>query len=131
MLRLIVALSALLFIGVVQAQDGNTSQMSNGRLWIELDQMQRVLYLGAFRDAYVLSKVRLDKDGSSCNCQIEWAARFTIGDFVKALDRFYDDPENVLIPIPLAFLHLNERFKGVWTEEKLQETLRNLRRVGK
>jgi len=98
-----------------------TGVQSNGNYWNALGVAEKAGYLAGYADA--LNEVCIRE-------KITVAARFPfglrLGDIAKALDRFYDTPENVRIPIAGALLIFNARLVG-WAEDTVQQVIVQLR----
>jgi hypothetical protein len=93
--------------GTVAVADSQTYGMWNGRLWNQLPKDGKTIYLNGFLDA-VKWKVQekalpgWSEEKYQKEEHEEWAARFSVGEYVQVLDELYKQPENILIPIPMA-----------------------------
>lgn len=116
-----------LLSGMSYAQDDRfTSDMANGKLWLNLSDTQRIFYAGAIRDMISYNEI-MGRNKPSVDRL--WADGFTTGDYVKELAEFYKDAENLLIPVPLAFDYCTEKLKGRHTKAELDQALITFRSV--
>jgi hypothetical protein len=65
----------------------------NGRFWHTLSSTSKLYFLYGFDEAMGLAKPYDDK---------LYFANVSYGDIVKGLDRFYQEPENLMFPISYA-----------------------------
>ena len=86
------------------SQSAFTGGMSNGRLWASLDPDAKVVYLTAIKDILIATKPPQE---------IQYLpGRFTVAEFVKGIDQFYDSPENTLIPVVFGLRVSVMKFNG-------------------
>ncbi|MGP8246081.1 MAG: hypothetical protein ACLQVN_16375 [Bryobacteraceae bacterium] len=54
---------------------------------------------------------------------------FSIGDYVKQIDKLYSDLANVNIPLPFALQYCSAEFTGLKTKQQLETLLISIRKV--
>jgi len=94
-----------------------TGELPNGRFWNSSTELERLAYVAGIRDAFLLT------DG-----QPEWWAKgFTIGDYVKDINKLFAEGENVNIPMMWAFRYCTNKLKGEMSKDAQERALTNLR----
>jgi hypothetical protein len=121
-----IRLAALLLVPLcfVNAEESSlkTMQMFNGRAWQEMPAGAKLIYLAAMFDGVVLKVIEKSKTDAEFDTEmnLEWTSGFFSQDYIKTLDTLYKEPENILIPIPLALkFYCTKRLKGTWSERTL------------
>ena len=112
--------------------DSDTFGMSNGRLWNQLPKGGKLVYLTGLRDSVVwkLQEKELSDEEYRKEVQQEWADRFTVGEYILVLDELYKQPENILIPIPMAMkLYCTAKLTGTWKVGDLENLVMKIRRA--
>jgi len=101
----------------------------NGRLWAQLKERDKSMFLGGMRSA--LQYLRFAASGSSStNCAdliIEFPQGVTINEIMKGIDQFYDDPSNSRSPVVYAYGYIRSKMAGA-TRGELDEFLERLRK---
>jgi hypothetical protein len=94
-----------------------TAQFPNGRFWNTSNEGQRLHYLTGVRDAAFLS-----------DRKTEWMAKgFTIGDYLKEIDKVFSEGENLNIPVVWVFRYCTNKLNGDLTKENQERVLGSLR----
>jgi hypothetical protein len=100
-------------------------RVTNGRAWNH--------WVNGFKTFYamgILEEIKLNVYERAIPIAGEWAVGFTVGDYVKLLDDVYAQPENVIIPIPIALkYYCTVKLKGERTPAEMEVTLRDLRAI--
>lgn len=96
--------------------------VANGRYWNQLLPVQKVHYVQGFMDGVAMAQ-SID---SAVNAPKSIPYGLTNGEIIKSLDRFFDTPENVQIPISLALFICRQRLDGV-AEAEVQKHILGLR----
>jgi hypothetical protein len=112
----------------VTAQESDpkfTGQMSNGRLWQELDKDEKLSYVAGAHD--ILISITLTKLTKPTRENSNWAEGFTLIDYIKVIDEVYKDVENVRIPVPWVIGFSTQKLKGMLTKAELEDTLMSIR----
>ena len=123
---LIACLSALSILAQVMsaqtgAAQGRTGGFCNGRFWNVLDEQTKIAWIEAYSNGvtYALLSTTIARsatpaDSAAVSARIESIfPRLTWGEVRKALDHFYDAPENGPIPVPEAIRVLSMRVAGI------------------
>jgi hypothetical protein len=121
-LPFLLTLSAL-----AQNSNDQTAQMSNGRAWDVFTESIKVGYTAGVYDSLVMSGVLGSEKITAENAPV--ANGFKVGDYVKELNRFYSDGENIRIPITLAMKFCTTKLKGQTKKEDLEASLISLRKL--
>ena len=89
-----------------------TEHMLNGKMWIDLENIAKLMYISAFLDAVSLASndaPKMEEHFSN--------SRMTRNEIAKSIDNFYTTPENLAIPIPYAISVTKLRSTGANPEE--------------
>jgi hypothetical protein len=105
-----------------------TCTLLNGRLWLKAGELPKSTYLAGFRDALFRVDHSADRTPSPKDMAERWPIGRTNGEMSKALDQFYAEPENSLIPIGKSVGIATMRFNGVEHAE-IESYTELLRRV--
>jgi hypothetical protein len=97
-------ISLLVFPYLACSQSAFTAGMSNGRLWLSLDSDAKTAYLTGIKDILLATRPPDETE--------YLPGRYTVAEFAKGLDQFYDSPENTLIPVVLGLRVCVMRFSG-------------------
>lgn len=108
-----------------------TNNQLNGRFWRPLNDTAKIHFLAGYWVA--LDAVSMtNSDGSfekyKTGLKVFYPAKLTATEVFKALDMFYETPENGPIAICFALSFISSRSEGNLSEEVLQERLRSLRK---
>jgi hypothetical protein len=95
-----------------------TDGMLNGRFWIAATNEEKTVYVAGVVDA--LNLVRQ---------HARMADNFTSGDYIKELDKIYNDTENINIPLIWIFDYCTTKLKGETTKTALESNLIALRKL--
>jgi len=110
----------------VDAQDEiRTAGLGNGRLWLSLDEAQRLVYLSGYHDQVVVfshiliypsghaDETRCKQRPAICLSEEDWFPKHLRADEIsKAVTMFYDDPLNLRLPIRFALLITSIKANG-------------------
>lgn len=86
-------------VGIVR-----TGEMSNGRMWASMSLDIKVMYLTGIKDILIATKPPEETQ--------YLPGRYSVGEVAKSIDRFYDSPENILIPVVFALRVCIMKFNG-------------------
>ena len=102
-----------------------TLHLSNGRLWLLLSPENREVYLAAIRDSTRVGAAIGGERPHRCNGT---SIRRALGtgvhawrDYETELNKFFDDTENIRIPIVLAMRYCSAKLKGNLTKSELEQ----------
>jgi hypothetical protein len=105
-----IAALAVGLAGIMMAETNqerwNTCGLYNGRYWQDFatDEMHHLAFLGGVMS---LISAQEDKDNKWI-----WTQKMTVGEMSKSLDKVYQDPANMRIPIVFALAVASSRFNG-------------------
>jgi hypothetical protein len=118
---------------VATAQSTKTSRAFTGREWNNVwsDEM-KTSYVMGLQDGLIIgiretagnNKELRDNGINKCFPK----TIFSRGEYMSALESFYVDPSNILIPVGNAFYLVTQKFKGV-TKQELDDLLKYYRRI--
>ena len=148
MKRCIILATLALVIGLnVHASDDRTGGYLNGRFWNQTPPDARIIYVAGLRDGLdrgigqaVSYMKSIWKNYGQCSSptatvnitepvvKSEYLASLTYSDIVKALNKFYAEPENILIPIVEAQRIVIMTFDGE-SDREVKEATSYLRRA--
>ncbi|MDP8991216.1 MAG: hypothetical protein M3N41_14190 [Acidobacteriota bacterium] len=125
MLRFIAAVALFLVALPSHTQIVNapmqTEGLNNGRLWATLPDASKTMYVAGAVDATIMA---CEKD--------EWkklfAANLSVGEVLKSLNRFYDEPTNAPVPVTYAMTVVKMKAEGA-SADSIERTTANLRRL--
>jgi len=100
----------------------HTNGTANGRFWNDLAPNQKSAYLNGLWDGLAQAKGFLN----AANVESLYPLGLTNGEIDKALDRFYDTPENIQVPIGWALVICRQRLQGV-DESEVQKHILTFR----
>jgi hypothetical protein len=112
-----------LFLSVAAMADDSryaTAALNNGRAWAITDLSDHLHYVAGLVDMLSVYQVADPKDAAA------YSFHATVGEIVKLLDRFYDDPANADVPVVLALTYAKHKVEGA-TPAQLEEGAANLR----
>jgi hypothetical protein len=87
----------------------NTNDMANGRFWNDLAANQKSIYITGLADGLSHAQGLHHGEADVWN---SYPLGLANGEIAKALDRFYDTPENVQIPVAWALAICRQRLHG-------------------
>jgi hypothetical protein len=97
-------LFGVVFSSLAYSQSAFTSGMSNGRLWLSLDSDAKTVYLTGIKDILIATKPPDEAE--------YLPGRYTVAEIAKGVDKFYDSPENTLIPVVFGLRVCVMKFNG-------------------
>lgn len=125
MLRFIAAVAMFLIAFPLKTQTTSnrfqTAGITNGRTWTTLSAESKTFYISGSVDSTILA----------CGTD-EWrrlfASSLSIGDVIKSLDKFYEEPTNAAVQVPYAMTVVKMKAEGASTDsiEKATATGRRL-----
>jgi hypothetical protein len=138
LIRLILAFTMLgASFAVLQAQtderqktdEYHTKGFLTGRMWNELSEGGKVMYINGLLDGQDLSVLTLQDNKISKQIQqavMYYADGYRVDDYVKTINAFYKEPANVRVPMLWAYKYASTKLKGA-SEAKLNELVANYR----
>src|SRR5260370_30065550 len=107
-----------LTVCVMPAQDDGGDMLTlgrvNGRGWQASAKTAKIYYLKVFFEGTALvretSGITTDDDGAAQ--YTDTAKGFVIDDYMKELDKIYNERENIRIPAVLLLVHCTKKFSG-------------------
>ena len=102
-----------------------TAGLHNGRAWIDSDEGTRVAFLMGYSDHHIVfadapirdNGIRSKYPSADSQESDWWPAHLTFGEISKAVTKFYDEPENVRLPIRYALCITALRVRGTAPSE--------------
>jgi hypothetical protein len=119
----------LVFAGVcciAQTQSTTTGGMLNGRAWLASERDARVMYIRGIQDGLVLAAALIDSKPDANTLLRHTALQFRPSDYIDEINTFFQDPNNVRIPIFYAWEYTNSKFKGA-PQHRLDELMQTFR----
>ena len=110
MMAIVVFVSSL--FGQSNLPDTYTAGLSNGRLWTVLTAELRTTYLLGYRDHHIVFSNQDVPESSVSEKESAWWPKLSIAEAQRGLDRFYEAPENLVLPIRYGLRVLAMRVAG-------------------
>jgi hypothetical protein len=140
-----VALSFVVFLSAANAMAEDpssnlwTGKSPNGRAWELLPNPAKTMYVIGFTDGVTMAgSVAVETLGGRSSKLGQTVAKaigdqlevkgFTNGEFVKELDKFYSDRENIRIQIFVALSYCTLKLGGTYTNAELEQLLIKFRK---
>jgi len=113
--------------------------MTNGRMWKDMNRVQKVFYLQGYREGVTQGLTDAVPKGAAPDSDLAKAANaaaerlagpltFENGEMSDAIDHFFEDPLNVRIPVLMAIPIVVEQAHGKNPEE-INQHIRDWRQV--
>jgi hypothetical protein len=103
----------------------NTNDMINGRMWINSDRSDKIMYLSGYVDVIqyeeILKRTRYYRGA--------WDFKYTIDDYIRELDAFYQPIENVRIPVVMALDYITFKLSPKHTKAEVESRLLGIRKL--
>jgi hypothetical protein len=125
-------LALIAFAVFPPAQDKNKTQgVTNGRGWNTLGGC-KFGYLMGFEDGvpfgFATGNSKLTSEQIDKICHENLPTKLNRGEVVSAVDKFYEDTSNILIPVPAALVWVTRKMNGA-SPTDLEEFLATLRKA--
>jgi hypothetical protein len=120
-----------LLVATVLAAQGGKQQaafLMTGRAWVAWPEFSKLTYILGAQDGLRLAAAWYDPIYTG-NTTFGIATGFLPGDYVKEMDTFYKDTENLTLPVGLAYSYCNLKLKGTQTKEDLEQRLIEMRKT--
>jgi hypothetical protein len=103
----------------IASQHSGSAGLLNGRFWVARNDGQKVIFIMGYCEAARSGKVpdRHDSPLALASCPTE----VTLGDILKGLDRFYQEPENLRLAIRSALRIFAMKVAGASANDIEQE----------
>ena len=103
-MRRLILILALATCASAGDEPWQTNGKVNGRYWTGIDDMQKLAYLVAYKEA---SEAYHQSDTGYFPC-----SPVILGDILKGIDRIYSDPENLVLPVVDALWIFTAKTRG-------------------
>lgn len=99
-----IVFAALLHVGFLEEVKAKNNHLTIGDHWAQTNEADQLWYLKGLYDGAHLSEERPNYK--------QWLPKVTLGQMRNFLNRFYEDPENLDIPVPHALILIQMEESG-------------------
>lgn len=124
--KLVLLLAFAALSCAAQTQSTTTGGMLNGRAWQTSPRDARLMYIRGIQDGLVLAAALIDSKPDATMLLRHTAPEFRPSDYIDEINAFFQDPNNIRIPIFYAWEYINSKFKGA-PQHRLNELMDNFR----
>lgn len=106
-----------------------TGSMFNGRAWNGLSADAKMGYVMASFDYSHYAHLVAEENDATKPTSFDLVGNFSVGDYIKQIDKLYSDLANVNIPLPFALQYCSAEFTGLKTKQQLETFLISIRKL--
>lgn len=129
-MRRVMLLLILAYACAAQMPELNrTGSMFTGRVWNGLSADAKMGYVMAAFDYSHYAHLVADEKDANKPTLFDLVGNFSVGDYIKQIDKLYSDLANVNIPLPFALQYCSAEFTGLKTKQQLETMLISIRKA--
>lgn len=111
-----------------QTPKSETVLLTTGRGWELMPETKKISYVVGIRDGLIIAASSLPPEDRNLLRDRTQAKGFNAGDYIKELDKFFAERENLNIVLPMAYQYITAKLKGTSTAQELEQMLIDLRK---